>query len=459
MILIKGDYQMKPSTMKKLFIIFLSAVIVVISGCSQRRDYGTQFNPETDCQYSYYGSVTSWNKIQSDSGGHYLLHNDYIYYYSNHTGKLTPLCNKPNCLHDMETDSERKQECNAYAPMENNSDDLHIQYYDGYIYYFLTDNQSSHLYRVSKDGQKRDKIMTVDDTLRVNSWLIHRGWLYYSVQSSFYGEKYDTQIYTKFMLKALEISSHMNEKNGEVIYETGEKYNAVSLNKIKAYKNYVCYSVLAAPKSFDETDTAAWMRSVYAPVFIYNTDNKQNCEIPVPTGNGNYTTVGDVTFLQDRLLVKLYNNLSDVEGDTLNGLNKVPIYSMNYDLTDVKVWLDGVEQGKLMQSSGDYVIISDAFLQLLPDIYSVIVSGSDLTLDDILKQKTNVDIYSADGKRISRFVYPMNNKGNFNGFGPDGVNVEFQDNDNGTWSIYELNLNDVLHCQGEEVRLTRVSTR
>ena len=152
-------------------------------------------------------------------------------------------------------------------------------------------------------------------------------------------------------------------------------------------------------------------------------------------------------------------NLSDVEGDTLNGLNKVPIYSMNYDLTDVKVWLDGVEQGKLMQSSGDYVIISDAFLQLLPDIYSVIVSGSDLTLDDILKQKTTVDLYSADVKRISRFVYPMNNKGNFNGFGPDGVNVEFQDNDNGTWSIYELNLNDVLHCQGEEVRLTRVSTR
>ena len=88
MILTKGDYQMKPNTMKKLFIIFLSAVIVVISGCSQRRDYGTQFNPETDCQYSYYGSVTSWNKIQSDSGGHYLLHNDYIYYYSNHTGKL-----------------------------------------------------------------------------------------------------------------------------------------------------------------------------------------------------------------------------------------------------------------------------------------------------------------------------------------------------------------------------------
>ena len=79
MILTKGDYQMKPNTMKKLFIIFLSAVIVVISGCSQRRDYGTQFNPETDCQYSYYGSVTSWNKIQSDSGGHYLLHNDYIY--------------------------------------------------------------------------------------------------------------------------------------------------------------------------------------------------------------------------------------------------------------------------------------------------------------------------------------------------------------------------------------------
>ena len=35
---------MKPNTMKKLFIIFLSAVIVVISGCSQRRDYGTQFN-------------------------------------------------------------------------------------------------------------------------------------------------------------------------------------------------------------------------------------------------------------------------------------------------------------------------------------------------------------------------------------------------------------------------------
>ena len=450
---------MKKKIIKMLGAALLAVIVAFSSSCSQQRDYGEEYNYETDCQHSYYGSVTSWNKIQSDGEGQYVLKNNYIYYYNTEKKTMTPLCNKSNCLHDMETDESRLDDCNAYAPSYDDIGDERIQYYDGYIYYVDIDwEEGCSLYRVKKDGSKKDKIFTTDDQMPIYEWLIHRGRFYYSLEIYYNEEDNSDQVYKKCILKSLELSSNMKEKKAKVIFESDEEHSAVELNQLKAYKNYLCYTFTADTNGVEYNGFESWVRQIYAPVYLYNIDTEENREIPVPKGYSETTIIGSVTFMEDKMLIKLYDNVQDVTGDTQNGAYKVPVYSMNYDLTDQKIWLDSIEQGKLVQTYGDYVIISDAMFQYLSHIYQQMASPSDLNLIDVLEFKTNVEIYSSDAKRISYFVYPMNVAGNFNGFGPDGVNVEV-DEDDDSWSVYELRFEDVLNCKGEEVELEKVSTR
>ena len=461
---------------KIIICCLMAAIIVFTSGCSEK--YSEDFNLETDCQYSYYNSVTSWNKIQSDGDGQYILKDYYIYYYNTEKNTMVPLCNKPNCLHDMETDQSRRLDCNACAPAEFGGGDARIQYYDGYIYYFFNGLEDFSLYRVSKDGSKKDKIFTINDENMLYTWLIHRGYFYYVTQTYYYGEDKDTQVYQQSELKYIKLSSNMKEDDAQVIFKSDNKHSAFGIYDLKAYKNYLCYNLTANTNDVEWENDEGWYSQIYSPTYLYNIKTGENREIPVPEGYSKTTAIGGVAFLKDKMLIKLYDNVKDVSGENQDGGYKTTIYSINYDLTDEKVWLDGVEQAKLVQTYGDYVIISDAMLQLLPYLNKrqellesmesqsgstesqseSVESQSETSVFDSYKLNTNVEIYSSDAKRISYFVYPINSKGNFNGFGPDGVNVDFKEDDD-SWSVYELNFNDVLNLNGEEVELNCVSTR
>ena len=456
---------MKKPSAKAIPAILLAALFAFSSGCTGERDYGTEYNPETDFQYSYDNQNAYQTMVQSDGKGQYLAKNGYIYYYSNETNKLTPLCNKPNCLHDIESDMNRQNDCNAFIGRQNEF----IQYYEGNVYCFAEDlvekEKHSCLYRISRDGSRRDKIFTASEEMNVNvtAWLIHRGRLYYGLES--YTNPNSRNVKYNYSLKSVALSSRMSDKDAVAIYETDKNTSASGLGAIKAYQHYICYAVLTRPRDFESTVREEWIRVERVPMYLYDTETGQNREIPVPEGNEEYTAIGAVTFLKDRLLVKMYNESKDNKGKAKYGTYPVPVYSMKYDLTDVKVWKEGVQQGKLLQTYGDYVILSDASLQRMIKIGPYLDPSSPKYLSSIPPfeemglTKTNVEIYSADGDRVSYFVYPMNNKGNFNGFGPDGYNAEFKDNGDGSWSVFRLKLDDVLHCRGERVEPDCVSTR
>ena len=436
---------MKKKIIKMLGAALLAVIVAFSSSCSKQKDYGEEYNYETDCQYSYFNSFDNWKKIQSDGAGQYILKNNYIYYYNTEKKTMTPLCNKSNCLHDMETDESRLDDCNAYA--RTDATDF-IQYYDRYIYYVASDWEECSLYRIRIDGSKKDKIFTADDQMPIYKWLIHRGYLYYELQTYYYGEDKSTQVYEKCILKSLELSSNMSEKNARIIFESDEEHSTFGLDQFQAYKNYLYYDITSNKKNFEMTTQESWFKQLYCKSYLYNIETGQSCEITVPAGCSETTAIACVAFLEDKMLLKLYDNMQDVD-------YKLPIYSINYNLTDQKIWLDGVEQAKQLQSYDDYVVISDAALH-----YETIITEEG-TYKDVLKDDkpcTNVEIYSSDAKRVSYFVYPMNVSSNFNGFGPDGVNVEF-DEDDDSWSVYELRFEDVLNCKGEEVELEKVSTR
>ena len=438
---------MNKNIKKMLGAALLAVIVAFTSSCSQKREYGEEYNYETDCQYSYYCGVYYWKKIQSDDAGQYILKNRYIYYYNTEKKTMTPLCNKANCLHDMETDESRLSDCNAYAPTDETGAMKYIQYYDGYIYYVVNGWEDCSLYRVKKDGSEKDKIFTTDDQMPINNWLIHRGNLYYAIQVYYYREGESTKVYEKCLLKSVELSSNMSEKDAKVIFESDEEHSVLGLYELKAYKNYICYNVQANTNDVEWTTTDSWFAQLDDAVYIYNTETGENREIPIPEGYSETTAAGQVTFLEDKILFRLADGTKDRE-------DKFPIYSMNYDFTDQKIWHDGVERVKLVQAYDDYVIISDANLhyeEVMEDgIYQFVLKDEEPCI--------NVEIYSSDAKRVSYFVYPMNVSSNFNGFGPDGVNVEF-DEDDDSWSVYELRFEDVLNCKGEEVELEKVSTR
>lgn len=440
---------MKKNVIKIWEAVLLAIIVVVNSGCSLKRNYGTEYNFETDCQYSYYDSRDDWKRVQSDGTGQYILKNQYIYYYNTETKHLTPLCNKPNCLHDNEIDLNKLSDCNAYAP-DTLSADERIQYYEGYIYYVDNNVNQTCLYRVKKDGSKKDKVFTTDDNIIISNWLIHRGCFYYSFAAFYYGEEQSTQIYKKCFLKSLELSSNMSEKNAKVIYESDEEHTIHGLYNLKAYQNYLCYEIVSNQNDYKVTNAESWLRQVYSPMYLYNIETGENCEVSIPKYCSETTIMKDVVFLKDKMLLILYDNLQDSEFP-------LPIYSVNYDLTDMEIWLNNLEQGKNVQSYDNYVILSDGPLH-----YSTFVSDDGIYSSvekDPENPCINVEIYSPDAERLSWFIYPMNqNEGNFTGFGPDGVNVEFEENDD-SWSVYELNFDDVLNCQGEEIALNLVSTR
>lgn len=432
--------------MKKFVRLFctllVGGIITTSCSCSKKKDYSGEYNYETDCQYSYCSNIPSWKYIQSDGSGQYIYKKNFIYYYNMKTHTMTPVCNKANCLHDKETSEDRREECNAYC-LEVDMDRMstYIQYYEGNIYYV----DGGSLYRLSTDGSKKDIIFSTEDNMPILEWLLHRGTFYYDTEPYYNGkdDKEETtqgeeeeKVYKKCILKAIPVSSNMKEKDAEVIFENDNEHNVLSFGPLKAYKNYIYYDIVANENDFEMTDNESWFRQVDVKTYIYNTETGENTVIPVPEGYTDTTQISGIIFLKDKILVKLYDNLQNEE-------YKMPIYSMNYDLTGQKIWLDDVEQDKLVQSYEDSVIISDSDIQYF-------VKGN--------KKSANIEIYNEKAERISYFVYPFNVLGTFSGFGPDGINVEFKETDD-SLAVYELPFDKVKNCHGEMVEPELVAER
>ena len=143
------------------------------------------FDSETDWDWSYQTSHTV-SAFAKGPKGYYVRLGDFVYYCDFETQTLIALCNRPDCLHDKETDSEKRSECTAYVAYGSVNDGL--QYYDGKLYanassvYFDTERgadyrEKEYLLELALDGSSREQI----DYQMENaySFAFHRGSLYY----------------------------------------------------------------------------------------------------------------------------------------------------------------------------------------------------------------------------------------------------------------------------------------
>ena len=158
----------------------------LLASCGKAVDIGSmEYCFDTDMQYYQTTENNKTSIIQETADGCCLYHNGFVYRYSRSDGKIVPLCNKVNCLHDRETDSEKLNQCNAY--LENLAENgkvvlmlyqnkLYVCYERGDWNYASSIKYPYTLYSLPIDGSSRDQIYTGSDILYP---MIHRGYMYY----------------------------------------------------------------------------------------------------------------------------------------------------------------------------------------------------------------------------------------------------------------------------------------
>lgn len=161
---------------KLLSVILIVYITSILIGCS-KKDLGDKYVSNEDAQYMFMQSSLDKYIAKSDSG-YYFANGLYLYYADKESMKPVILCDKPNCLHDRETDPYKKPECNAYIGSQSNN---LLTIYDNNIYYYGVnekDNFEKYIFRIGLDGNDRKAVAKIGDN--VNSMAIHRGKLYYS---------------------------------------------------------------------------------------------------------------------------------------------------------------------------------------------------------------------------------------------------------------------------------------
>ena len=184
------------------------------------------------------------------------------------------------------------------------------------------------------------------------------------------------------------------------------------------------------------TDNESWIKAGIHTYYVYNMDTDQVSVMEVPDCQSDTDGIGSIVFLKDKMLIKKYDDMQDAE-------YKTAIYSMDYDTKETTVWLDGVAQDSGMMAYDNDVILDNADIQYFK-------------YDN--QNSCNVEIYDSDAKKLSDFEYGINSIGTFSGFGPDGISVDVTQDDT-SWYVHEISIEDVINCNGEKVTPKIVSER
>lgn len=260
--------------MKKLIsailsICILSGIACTFSSCVEQPleiDYSDKYIENQDYQYMYADGF-GHSSLQKSDDGYYAAVNNFIFYIDGKTMNATPLCNKSNCLHDKETDSEKLKECNAYVPDYAEYTRNSIQLYNKKLYFLQLDSADSAedidkylFYEMDTESGSRKLLLTYTDG-KVNFWVVHRGNIYFKadnfISSDDSGElkaQNGTGFNKMFRLK-------LGESSPKVIYDfekTDGIYKIQLSNSFTVYGNhiYIGYSGYKNEEAYNKVISA-----------------------------------------------------------------------------------------------------------------------------------------------------------------------------------------------------------
>lgn len=350
-----------------------------------------------DFQYQYndtsFGNAIYHKIAKGEADDYFIKIGDFIYKVDGKSGLLTPLCNKPNCLYNKETDYNKCKKCNAFVKISFEAD---IKYMSGYIYALSDFDDEGKLYRIKADGSEREAVFSYSqdskdkNSYSINSWLVHRGYFYFIEQ------KEDESANVLYALKRVDLSK--KNKKPETIFED----KSLNLGFLTAYGNHIYF--VADPK-YDEADviSGVWdaeMNQKYLPVAYQYDITKNKCMKIEINGLKEDEFITNFCFLNDKLIY-LPGSISD---------ENMSIYSANLDGSSQKIILDDVPAESWIFTDGKYLYVSD---------------GCEFEHDAIMSGKkpeninVTITVYDGSMKKIDTMVIPVHNQIINPNFGPD----------------------------------------
>lgn len=368
--------------MKKL-LFYVSAFILLlgITGCGRKNYLPDTYVEESDFQYMRQGSMDLQPDMQKGEKGYYFRHDAFIYYLDEETEKLLPLCNRVDCLHDMETEPARYETCNAYVqPYGGQSCSTGFEYYKGYLYYIAQSYEGMEtiltLYRLSEDGAEKEQIYQWKEVY-IMDWMIHRGIFYYSEGIFEESDSEDEVVEEYFFVKAIDLTKVV--KRPKTIFEPSrEEIDYMGIQWLTAYGNYLYFLVTGNGAGYEK-------------VHIYNIKNGNVSELALE--GHEEENISSVVFWQDHILFSL--DVFDVNDMEYSSFTPKTWYMANLDGSNSQVFMEDVLSGYSFRSDGEYLYVTNSF----------IVTRDELGLMEYNEKKT-FWVYDKEKQLVDTFLLP-----------------------------------------------------
>ncbi len=149
--------------------------IVLLVGCTSTDIREDSYIEGKDFQFMYDSQQDTLMAESKD--GYYFFSGLFLYYVNKASMSPIILCNRPNCMHEEEVDSEKIPYCNAFVPRPN-----YLTVYEENIYMLSQlSPRDLELIKMSLDGTNRKSIFSY--VTGVSTGILHRGIYYYATLS------------------------------------------------------------------------------------------------------------------------------------------------------------------------------------------------------------------------------------------------------------------------------------
>ena len=181
----EGGYSMfkKP---KRMIGAVLAAILLLCS-CSGSRIKSTNYEDRMSEKDDFNYTALSWlytnDCFTEPEEGLFYVVGSYLFFSNAETMEGKPLCFKPECLHNDETDPEKVPDCDAFLGASYGGS--YIGYFQNQIYVTALNKstQKRELIRMEKDGSGRETIFSDLSMVDIPNIRMHRGVLYYFTSS------------------------------------------------------------------------------------------------------------------------------------------------------------------------------------------------------------------------------------------------------------------------------------
>lgn len=374
------------------YILFLLIMVPGMTACGTvSKD---SYVEETDYQYQYYNKEACTAFMAHSKDTLYYKSGHYIYKLDETSGTVTPLCNKANCLHDQETDSSRRSECNAYL----SSTETGIAYMDGYIYFITLDIKEGgwcqNLYKVAEDGSTRESVYQWEGSV-IEGWCIHRNILYYVKHT------YDESNNEFYSVNEMKLAGWGNLQE-KTIYEPDNDITVYAFGTPQAYGNHIYFSLDGATtNNVGQLSGDNWAEYIYGKCFQYNLQEGSLSEIQIPE-QSDTQSVSEVTFWQNHIVYCAFDFEKEHQYDAV-----VDVYMADLDGTNAAVLLEDMPIYRWYSSDGDYLYISNC-----PENQDKIFNAEDFDSNVDEREKKHdfeeiVDIYDRNMELVDSVQAPF----------------------------------------------------